>query len=114
MFIAAFKHQPFPALCICYRHDVAQLISYIRSFEVNLDPCADVCSSRDLAEALAFQRAIVCRGTSCFRAKRIRSTNSQYVVKFSWRSDKQAPEGKLLKFPQQRQVKRLLICLLIM
>ena len=35
---------------------------------------------------IAFQRAIVCRGTSCFLAKPMRGEEFDSVVKFSWTS----------------------------
>ena len=46
---------------------------------------------------IAFQRAIICRGTTCYRAKRQHSKNWEFVAKFSWRSDKREAEGALLK-----------------
>ena len=39
-------------------------------------------------EPMASQRAIVCRGTTCYRAKREHSEQWEFVVKFAWRSDK--------------------------
>jgi hypothetical protein len=53
---------------------------------------------------IAYQRAIVCRGTSCFRAMALGSKNPQYVVKFSWTSDKRPPEADLLRLARQRGV----------
>ena len=50
---------------------------------------------------IAFQRAIVCRGTTCYRAKRQRSKRWEFVVKFSWRSDKRRAEGDLLRLAKQ-------------
>ncbi len=55
-------------------------------------------------EPIARQRAIVCRGTSCYRARDVGSEASKYVVKFSWRSDKRAPEGYLLRLAKDRGV----------
>ncbi|KAI9779875.1 MAG: hypothetical protein M1816_003322 [Peltula sp. TS41687] len=55
-------------------------------------------------EPIAYQRAIVCRGTSCYRAKRAGAESWEYVVKLSWRSDKRRAEGELLKLAQQRGV----------
>ncbi|KAL2037271.1 hypothetical protein N7G274_009960 [Stereocaulon virgatum] len=53
---------------------------------------------------IAYQRAIVCRGTSCFRAKSPSSKNFQYVAKFSWVSDKRQPEADLLRLARKRGV----------
>lgn len=43
------------------------------------------------SDPIAYQRAIVCRGTSCFRARIPGSEDLQYVAKFSWVSDKRKP-----------------------
>ena len=48
------------------------------------------------------QRAIVCRGTSCYRARTSSSEYSQYVVKFCWVSDKRRPEADLLRLARER------------
>ncbi|RMZ88367.1 hypothetical protein DV736_g4410, partial [Chaetothyriales sp. CBS 134916] len=48
-------------------------------------------------EPLAYQQAIVCRGTSCYPAKVMRTDNFDSVVKFSWTSDKRPPEADLLQ-----------------
>jgi hypothetical protein len=53
---------------------------------------------------IAFQRAMVCRGTACYRAKRQNSKRWEFVVKFSWRPDKARAEGHLLKLAKQRKV----------
>ena len=53
---------------------------------------------------IAYQRAIVCRGTSCFRARTPSSKDLQYVVKFSWVSDKRRPEADLLRLARERGV----------
>lgn len=53
---------------------------------------------------IAFQRAIVCRGTTCYRVKRRVSKRPEYVLKFAWRSDKRQSEGKLLKLARERNV----------
>ena len=53
---------------------------------------------------IAYQRAIVCRGTACFRAMALDSKYWQYVVKFSWTSDRRAPETDLLRLARQRGV----------
>ncbi len=54
---------------------------------------------------IAYQRAIVCRGTSCFRARTLNSKDLRYVVKFSWVSDKRRPEADLLRLARERGVK---------
>jgi hypothetical protein len=53
---------------------------------------------------IALQRAIVCRGTTCYRAKMQDSKRWEYVVKFAWRSDKRQSEGQLLKLAKERKV----------
>lgn len=53
---------------------------------------------------IASQRAIVCRGTACYRAKKGDSESWEYVVKFAWRSDKRQAEGELLKLAGERNV----------
>ena len=53
---------------------------------------------------IAHQRAIVCRGTSCFRARTPSSEHFQYVAKFSWVSDKRRPEADLLRLARERGV----------
>jgi hypothetical protein len=55
-------------------------------------------------DPIAYQRAIVCRGTSCFRARTLSSKNLQYVAKFSWVSDKRRPEADLLRLGRERGV----------
>ena len=56
-------------------------------------------------DLIAYQRAIVCRGTSCFRAGVSGSQDSRYVVKFSWTSDKRQSEADLLRLARERGVK---------
>jgi hypothetical protein len=53
---------------------------------------------------IASQKAIVCRGTTCYRAKMSDSEEWEYVVKFAWRSDKRPSEGQLLKLAKERKV----------
>jgi len=53
---------------------------------------------------IAHQRAIVCCGTSCFRAKTPSSEDLRYVAKFSWVSDKRRPEVDLLRLARERGV----------
>ncbi|EQL28197.1 hypothetical protein BDFG_09031 [Blastomyces dermatitidis ATCC 26199] len=54
-----------------------------------------------LGEMLSFQRAIVCRGTTCFL-----TNNGQVegVAKFSWVSDRRRPETELLELAGQKNV----------
>ncbi|EGC46848.1 serine/threonine protein kinase Sgk2 [Histoplasma capsulatum var. duboisii H88] len=54
-----------------------------------------------LGEMLSFQRAIVCRGTTCFLAN---DGQVEGVAKFSWVSDKRRPEAELLELAGQRNV----------
>jgi Fungal protein kinase len=56
-------------------------------------------------DLIAYQRAIVCRGTSCFRAGVSGAEEPRYVVKFSWTSDKRPPEADLLRLTRERGVK---------
>ncbi|KAA6414276.1 MAG: hypothetical protein FRX48_02639 [Lasallia pustulata] len=56
------------------------------------------------SDLIAYQRAIVCRGTSCFRASIPGSEDLWYVVKFSWTSDKRRPEADLLRLARERGV----------
>ncbi|KAI4196202.1 MAG: hypothetical protein LQ350_006695 [Teloschistes chrysophthalmus] len=53
---------------------------------------------------VAHQRAIVCHGTSCFRARTPSSEDLRNVVKFSWVSDKRRPEADLLRLARERGV----------
>lgn len=53
---------------------------------------------------ITYQRAIVCRGTSCYRTKTPDSTDWDSVTKFSWASDKRRPEAELLRVARQRGV----------
>ncbi|KAL8673853.1 MAG: hypothetical protein Q9168_001718 [Polycauliona sp. 1 TL-2023] len=55
-------------------------------------------------DPIAYQRAIACRGTSCFRARTLSSEDLRYVVKFSWVSDKRRPEADLLRLARERGV----------
>jgi hypothetical protein len=56
-------------------------------------------------EPIALQHAIVCRGTTCYRAKRLDAEDWEFVVKFSWRSDKRRAEGELLQLAKERGVR---------
>jgi len=51
------------------------------------------------------QRAIICRGTSCFLTKTPGSEGHNCVAKFSWTSDRRRPEADLLRLARQRGVK---------
>ncbi|KAG9231374.1 hypothetical protein BJ875DRAFT_506723 [Amylocarpus encephaloides] len=53
---------------------------------------------------IALTKAIVCRGTTCYRGRRSDSTEWEYVVKFAWPSDKRQREGELLKLAKERGV----------
>ncbi|KAL9123118.1 MAG: hypothetical protein Q9187_000331 [Circinaria calcarea] len=50
------------------------------------------------------QRAIVCRGTSCYLTKPSEPADWNYVAKFSWTSDKRKPEADLLRLAHERGV----------
>ncbi|XP_044714761.1 kinase [Hirsutella rhossiliensis] len=50
------------------------------------------------------QRAVVCRGTSCYLTKPPDFEDWSYVVKFSWTSDRRKPEADLLRLARQRGV----------
>jgi hypothetical protein len=53
---------------------------------------------------IASTKAIVCRGTTCYRGRRPGSTDWEYVVKFAWPSNKRQREGDLLKLAKERGV----------
>ncbi|EXU95608.1 protein kinase [Metarhizium robertsii] len=59
------------------------------------------------ANPIARQRAIVCRGTSCFLAKTTGADEYDKVVKFSWTSSMRPPEADLLNKANERGVKGL-------
>ena len=48
-------------------------------------------------------KAIVCRGTTCYRSRGIHPV-PEHVVKFAWPSDKRQREGRLLKLAKERGV----------
>jgi hypothetical protein len=54
---------------------------------------------------IASQKAIVCRGTTCYRGRRGDPGEWDHVVKFAWPSDKRQREGDLLKLTKERGVK---------
>jgi hypothetical protein len=51
-------------------------------------------------DPIVIQRAIVCRGTNCYRSK-----DREHVVKFSWTSDKRPPEADHLRLAREKGVK---------
>ncbi|KAI4153240.1 MAG: hypothetical protein L6R39_001622 [Caloplaca ligustica] len=55
-------------------------------------------------DPIAHQRAIVCRGTSCYLAKAAPTDDFGCVVKFSWTSDRRPPEANLLIMAHERGV----------
>jgi len=50
-------------------------------------------------DPMVIQRAIVCRGTNCYRSK-----DGKHVVKFSWTSDKRPPEADHLRLAREKGV----------
>ncbi|KAK7229650.1 hypothetical protein V2G26_001820 [Clonostachys chloroleuca] len=66
---------------------------------VTLDDANDNATRVRLVEAMVRQKAVVCRGTTCFR------TGSDHVAKFSWASDKRKLEVEQLKLAEKRGVK---------
>jgi len=53
---------------------------------------------------IASQRAIIYRGTACYRAKRKKVKHWEHVVKFAWRSSLRRAEGDILQLAKQRGV----------
>ncbi|CAH0054794.1 unnamed protein product [Clonostachys solani] len=66
---------------------------------VTLDDANDNATRIRLVQAMVRQKAVVCRGTTCFR------TGSNHVAKFSWASDKRKLEVEQLKLAEKRGVK---------
>ncbi|OXV05343.1 hypothetical protein Egran_06889, partial [Elaphomyces granulatus] len=56
------------------------------------------------SKAFTHQRAIVCRGTSCYLTKAPESEGWSYVTKFSWTSNRRKPEADLLRLARSRGV----------
>jgi hypothetical protein len=56
------------------------------------------------SEPFTHQRAIVCRGTSCYLTKAPNAKDWSYVAKFSWASDRRKSEAYLLRLAHQRGV----------
>jgi len=77
----------------------------IRSITISEDATGEEKRLRLEPDLIAYQRAIVCRGTSCFLAKASGLKDPQYVVKFSWTSDKRPPEADLLRLARERGVR---------
>ncbi|EFY90647.1 serine/threonine-protein kinase Sgk2 [Metarhizium acridum CQMa 102] len=67
-----------------------------RKHQLELDP-----------NPIAHQRAIVCRGTSCFLARAAGAGDFDTVVKYSWTSNMRPPEADLLNKANERGVKGL-------
>ncbi|KAH8753809.1 FunK1 protein kinase, partial [Diaporthe sp. PMI_573] len=55
-------------------------------------------------QPITHQRAIVCRGTSCYLTKTPGSKDHDCVTKFSWTSDRRRPEVDLLRVAHERGV----------
>ncbi|KAH0548029.1 hypothetical protein GP486_008229 [Trichoglossum hirsutum] len=53
---------------------------------------------------ISYRRAVVCRGTTCYRAKKQNAWRWEFIVKFSWRSDERPAEGQFLKLAAKRGV----------
>ncbi|TAQ84872.1 hypothetical protein B7494_g6812 [Chlorociboria aeruginascens] len=53
---------------------------------------------------IASQKAVVSRGTACYRGRQHGTTEWKYVVKFAWPSGKRHQEGRLLKLAKERGV----------
>ncbi|KAF8846692.1 hypothetical protein BDZ45DRAFT_719281 [Acephala macrosclerotiorum] len=53
---------------------------------------------------IASQKAIVCRGTTCYRGRGRDLKDWECVVKFAWPSNKRQREGRLLKLARERGV----------
>jgi Fungal protein kinase len=54
---------------------------------------------------IASTKAIVCKGTTCYRGTQRRLREWEHCVKFAWPSDKRQREGDLLKLAKERGVK---------
>ena len=58
-----------------------------------------------LVKAIVRQKAVVCRGTTCFETENNQETGTSHVAKFSWASDKRKLEVEQLKLAEERGVK---------
>ena len=56
---------------------------------------------------IAYQQAIVYRGTFCFRARTLSFKNLQYVVKFFWIFDKRQSKIDFFKLAREKRVKKI-------
>ena len=72
---------------------------------VTLDDANDREMRIKLAKAIVRQKAVVCRGTTCFETENNQETGTSHVVKFSWASDKRKLEVEQLKLAEERGVK---------
>ncbi len=76
-----------------------------RSITITEDATGEEKILRLEPDLIAYQRAIVCRGTSCSLIGTSGLKDPQYVVKFSWTSDKRPPEADLLRLAHERGVR---------
>ena len=75
-----------------------------RLIHIEQDGASGMKSLRLESQPFTRQRAIVCRGTSCYLTKPLESEDWSYVAKFSWTSDRRKPEVDLLRLAGQRGV----------
>jgi hypothetical protein len=54
--------------------------------------------------SIVFQRVIICRRIICYRVKKQNSKCWEFMIKFSWRSDKRRAEEDFLKLIKERNV----------
>ncbi|KAL7930335.1 serine/threonine-protein kinase Sgk2 [Trichoderma chlorosporum] len=71
---------------------------YITLSNVTLSNVSDNEMRIRLDRAIVRQKAIVCRGTTCYK------TENNYVAKFSWASDKRKPEVEHLRLAEENGV----------
>jgi hypothetical protein len=75
----------------------------LRGMDRFIDVSADASAKRNRLQLetspFVKQRAIVCRGTTCFR-----TSDQKAVVKFSWTSDKRQCESELLRLAHEKGV----------
>ncbi|KAK3371853.1 serine/threonine-protein kinase Sgk2 [Lasiosphaeria ovina] len=65
---------------------------------ITLSDASDNQTRIRLDKAMVRQKAIVCRGTTCYQ------TENNHVAKFSWASDKRKPEVEYLRLAEERGV----------
>jgi hypothetical protein len=58
----------------------------------------------ELVRPIVRQKAVVCRGTTCFETQNNHETRTSCVAKFSWASDKRKLEVEQLKLARERRV----------